>query len=456
MKYGEVKNMKNQNVTDMTTGSPLKHIFRFALPLFIGNLFQQLYNMVDAVIVGNFVGSDELAAVGNCGSVNFLFVSLCMGLSVGIGIIVAQYFGSKDYEMVQKTIGNAIYVLFAASILVGVLCFAMAPILLKLLHTPDDIIGTSILYMRTTSLGILGIALYNGVAAVLRALGDSKTSLYFLIVSCVVNVILDLLFVLGFNWGVFGVAFATVVAQYICAVACLIFAYKKVTFFQIKRKHMTLHSMIITKAFGLGIPIALQSSLISISMMVLQGVVNSFGKDVMSAYTIVGRIEQIVQQPFGSIGMALTSYTGQNIGAKKMERVREGYRKSVWIVFAYSMLMLPIVYFFGEEIISIFGKKPEVISIGAKALMIDCVCYFPLALIYVPRAVLNGLGDNRFAMINGLTEVGCRIGYSKIFTSIPALGYLGIFVTTGVTWITTAIVCVGRYWLKCGRVREEA
>jgi len=447
--------VSKQNVTDMTVGNPLKHILKFAIPLFVGNLFQQLYNMVDAVIVGNFIDNDALAAVGTCGSTNFMFFSLCVGLSMGVGVIVAQYFGAKEYEMVKKTIGNAIYVLLASSILVGVLCFTLAPKLLQLLHTPSDIIGTSTTYMRTTATGIFAIAVYNGVASILRALGDSKTPLYFLILSCIANISLDLLFVLGCGWGVFGVAFATVLSQYICALACIFYSYKKVSFFQLNRWQLKFDSMLIKRAFSLGIPIAMQSSLIALSMMVLQGVVNSFGKDVMSAYTIIGRIEQIVQQPFSSIAMAVTCYTGQNIGARKMQRVKEGFHQSVVIVLIYSILMIPIAFFLGDEIIGIFGKKPEVIAIGAKALMIDSVCYFPLAMIYVPRAVLNGAGDNRFAMINGITEVSCRIGYSKIFTRIPMLGYWGIFITTGVTWITTAIVCIARYLSKGWKRKVE-
>jgi len=214
--------MKKSNTTDMTVGSPTKHILMFSLPLLVGNLFQQFYNMVDSIVVGNYVGKNAIAAVGTCGSMNFLFFSLSSGLAIGIGIIVAQYFGAKDDNAVRKTIANSVYVLVAASLSVSILGIILCPSLLRLLQTPDNIIGDSITYMRVTCTGILAIAIYNGVAAILRALGDSKTPLYFLIVSSIVNVVLDLTFVLGLNLGVFGVALATVISQVISSSIALV------------------------------------------------------------------------------------------------------------------------------------------------------------------------------------------------------------------------------------------
>ena len=219
------------NIVDMTVGSPVKHILLFALPLFIGNLFQQFYNMVDSLIVGNFVGANALAAVGTCGSMNFLFFSLSSGLAIGIGVIVAQYFGAKDEQNVKITIANAFYVIAIASISVSVIGFIFCPQILRLISTPEELIKDAITYMRVTCVGIFSVALYNGVAAILRALGDSKTPLYFLIFSSVINVVLDLVFVIYFNWAVFGVALATIISQIFSAVASLIYAAKKSSIF---------------------------------------------------------------------------------------------------------------------------------------------------------------------------------------------------------------------------------
>ncbi len=437
--------MNTKNVTDMTVGSPVKHIIKFALPLLLGNLFQQLYNMVDSLVVGNFVGSDALAAVGTCGSTSFLFFSLSSGLAIGIGIIVAQYFGAKDYERVRMTIANSFYVLISAAILVSTMGILLAPTILRLLSTPEDIIYDSVIYMRTTCAGIIAIALYNGVASILRALGDSKTPLYFLILSSIVNVILDLVFVLVCDMGVFGVAFATVIAQIASAVTCLIYAYKKIPYFKLSREQLKPQKDIIIHSFRLGVPIALQNAMIAVSSMALQGVVNGFGTTVMAAYTIIMRIEQIVQQFYGSLSMALTTYSGQNIGAKEIERVKKGFYQSIVIALVFSICLIPVAYLFGEQIVGFFVKEAEVIAIAKRALCINSLCYFALGMIYVPRAVLNGCGDAGFAILNGVTEVACRIGYSQIFTRIPVLGYWGIWVTIGVTWVTTAIVCIIRY-----------
>ncbi len=439
-------NAKQKNITDMTIGSPLKHILTFALPLLVGNLFQQLYNMVDSIVVGNYVGANALAAVGSCGSMNFLFFSLSSGLGIGIGVIVSQYFGAKDEENVRATIANSIYVLGVAAIVVSILGVILSPYILRLLSTPDAIIGDATVYMRTTCSGIIAIACYNGVASILRALGDSRTPLYFLILSSIINVILDLLFVRAFGMGVFGVAIATIIAQAISAISCLCYAYRKISYFRLTKQQLKPRWNIIFRSFRLGVPIALQNSMIAVSCMALQGVVNQFGETVVAAYTITGRIEMIIQQPYGSLSTALTTYSGQNIGAGNKERVAKGFRQATFVALIFSIVMLPVMFLFGTQIVGIFVNEGEVIAIGAKALRISSFFYFGLGMIYVPRAVLNGCGDAAFAMINGLTEVVCRIGYSQMFTRIPILGYWGVWITTVATWVTTAVVCVWRYF----------
>lgn len=451
--------MKKINMTDMTTGSPARHILTFALPLLLGNLFQQLYNMVDSVVVGNYVGKNALAAVGTCGSMSFLFFSLSSGLAIGIGIIVSQFYGAKDEQQVRNTIANSIYVLVTAALAVSVLGILLCPALLRLLQTPEHIMEDATLYLRTTCAGIIAIALYNGVAAVLRALGDSRTPLYFLILSSVVNVILDLVFVIYCDMGVFGVALATIISQAVSAVTCLLYAYHKVPYFRLTREELRPHKAIILKSFRLGIPMALQSSMIAISCMVLQGVVNSFGDTVMAAFTITSRVEQIIQQPFNSLGTAMTTYAGQNMGAGKPDRVRKGLRQATLMILAFCLLMVPIFFLLGPQIVRIFVKEQDVIEMGYRALRITSLFYFGLGMIYVPRGLLNGCGDTAFSMINGITEVACRIGYSQILLRIPILGYWSVWITTGLTWITVATVCMIRYlsgkWRQKGLVQAR-
>lgn len=430
----------------MTVGSPSKHLLSFALPLLFGNLFQQLYSMVDSVVVGRFVGANALAAVGACGSIGFLFISLSSGLALGIGIIVSQYFGAGDEKNVRTMIANSIYVLFSAVIVVSSIAVVFAPLILRFLQTPDEIIKDSIIYLRITGGGMLFITVYNGISAILRALGDSKTPLYFLVVSSVVNIILDFVFVVFFNWGVFGVAAATVISQIVSAVACLIFSIKRINYFRLTKNELKPNWRFVGLAFKLGIPIALQNSLIAISCVVLQSVVNGFGALAVAAFTITNRIEMLVQQPFGSLGMAASTFAGQNVGAHKIDRVNQGLSRGALIAFIFSALMLPVMYLFGHAICSIFVKDEEVIAMGMKALRITSWCYFPLGMIYVPRGLLNGAGDTTFSMINGITEVICRVSLSLILTRIAFIGVWGIWATNGATWTLTAVVCVIRYF----------
>ena len=437
----------SQNKTkDMTVGNPTKLILQFAVPVFLGFMFQQLYNMVDSLVVGNYVGANALAAIGTCGSINFLFFSLSSGLSVGIGIIVSQYFGAKDEDGVQSTISNSFYVLTIAALVATTLGLIIARPLLMLMDTPPEIIEDAVLYLRTTCCGILFIAMYNGISNILRALGDSKTPLYFLILSSFCNIALDLTFVLYLNWGVFGVAFATIISQAISAVVSIIYAFCKVSYFRFTKEALKPNMHIIAHSFKLGVPMALQSSMIAISMMVLQGVVNSFGATVMAAYTISAKVDLIISQFYGALSQALVTYSGQNLGANQIDRVKKGYSRGMILVTVYNCLIIPLIYIFSRQIVDIFVTEEAVIGIGQDALRITSIMYFALGLIYVPRGILNGCGDAKFSLINGLTEVACRIVYANILTRIATIGLWGIWWAAGLTWLTVAIVCSARFW----------
>ena len=446
--------MSKTRSVDMTVGSPIKHLISFTVPLFFGYMFQQVYNMTDSIIVGRFVSDKALAATGACGSLNFLFVSLAMGLANGVGIIVSQYFGAGKHEEIKKTISNAFYVLFGAALLATTVCVFVARPLLKFLSTPDSILNDAALYLATTSLGILFIALYNMVAAILRALGDSRTPLVFLIISAFLNVFMDLFFVLFLNLGVFGVAFATVVSQLLSVIISLTYAFKKVEYFKIDKSKMKPDRRIIGHIFRLGIPMALQSSMISISLIILQKVVNTFGTTVMSAYTITSRIDNLISQLYASLSMALTTYAGQNKGAGKNDRISLGLRSGFLIVFIYNLIVIPICFFLSPQISSAFVTSKEVISFSSTAMKITAVNYFFLAAIYVPRGLLNGCGDAAFSMINGITEVICRIVFANLFTRLAFLGVYGIWWAAGATWAVTSVVCLIRYlsghWKKLG------
>lgn len=437
--------MEKQAVFSMTEGSPVKLLIKFTIPMLIGNLFQQFYNMVDSIVVGRFVGPNALAAVGATGSLNFLFFAMSFGIAAGVGVVVSQYFGADRMDMVEKSIINGLYLLAAVSLLMGIIGVATARWVLVALNTPDAILDDAVIYMRVSCGGILAIAAYNGVASVLRALGDSKTPLYFMVLSCFINIGLDLLFVIEYGWSVFGVALATVIAQLVAAIGAFIYALRKISCFRVKKENRPVRGDIIRRCFVLGMPIAFQNALIAFSCIFLQRIVNGFGESVVAANTALGRIEQLVQQPYNSLGTALTTYTGQNIGAGKIDRVKQGYKAGFKSVVVVSIVMLIPCQLFGEAIVSIFVTDPEVIAIGAKGLSITSFFYFFLGMIYVARSVLNGVGDAAFAMINGLMEVAGRVGFAVPLTKIPFIGVWGIFFTTGFTWALTGLVSMARY-----------
>ncbi len=436
---------KTKRITDMTQGSPWHHIITFSMPLLVGNLFQQFYNLVDSLVVGNYVGADALAAVGTCGSLGFLFFSLSSGLAIGIGILASQFFGARDEEMIRATIANSVYILVIAGTAVSLVGYFGASWLLHLLRVPEEVFAMSLTYLKVTSLGIVAVALYNGVAALLRALGDAQSPLYFLILSCVMNIVLDLAFVLYLNMGVYGVALATIISQLFSFLVSVVYAWKKVAYFRLSREEWRPHWRIVVRCMNLGVPMALQNALIALSTMILQGVVNSFGQTVMAAYTVMGKVEQLVGMPYGALGTAITSFAGQNLGAGKIDRVKQGYRVSWLLVLGLSIAMLPFFWLLGGKIVQCFVNDADVIAIGAKALRINSLFYFPLGMIYIPRGLLNGCGDARFSLINGAAEVICRIIFASVLVRIPGVGYWGIWLTQGLTWTVTSLVCIHRY-----------
>lgn len=436
---------KNKFVRDMREGTPWKLLLQFAVPLFIGNIFQQLYNMVDSVIVGNFVSTNALGAIGTTNSLTFFFFSLVGGLSVGIGIIVAQFFGASDEEKVREVIGNAVWIIAIGTVVMAIIGFFAARPLLVLLRTDPIILNDAVNYLKVTSLGICCVGLYNGVSGILRALGDSKTPLIFLIVASITNVILDLIFVLVFGWGVVGAAVATAFSQFLSAISCIIYAYKTNTYFKLKKSDFRPRMKIVKKTLRLGIPVALQNSLIAISLIVLQAIVNSYGADFTTAFTVVSRIETLVQQPFMSIGAAVSTFTGQNLGAGNIKRVIKGFNSANVINAIFVAVIMLIFWIFTPQIVSIFGRNEKVLGIAVDGLRITCCFYIFLGTIYTTRNVLNGAGDAMFSLFTGIVECIGRVGFAYPLTLIPFMGSYGVFYATGITWLLNGLFSLVRY-----------
>ncbi len=441
-------------VKSMTEGSELGHILKFSLPLLVGNLFQQLYNVVDSAIVGKYLGSDKLAAVGSTGSITYLFYTLCIGLATGAGILIAQRFGAKDYDSVKRLIANSAYAMGLIGVVISVVSTLCAEPLLRLLNTPESLLPDAVGYMQIACMGTVAVAAYNWINSVLRSLGDATTPLIFLIVASVLNVVLDLLFVCVFDWDVQGAALATIISQAVSAVGSIIFAAAKNPCFRLTREELSFSARIFAKCYTTGVPIALQNALVSVSMISLQRTANGFGEDVMAAYTASMRVEQLVQQPFASLNVAISTFAGQNIGAGKTKRAIKGYHRCVAVGFAFSLLMLALFLLFSRSIVGVFVDEPAVLDIGEKALRLSCLFYFPLGLIHITRGMLNGAGDVGFALLNGIAEVVGRIGFAAILVSIPAVGYWAVWGTTCLTWVLTAAMSLIRY--KCGSWKKKS
>lgn len=425
-------------VMDMTEGNISRILLKFSVPLLIGNIFQQVYNIVDSIVVGKHLGEEALGGVGSVGMISFLFFSLCNGLMNGMGVIVAKYFGAREQEKVQRTIANAIYVVLVAGTIMSLLGFFCAKPVLHLMNTPAENFDYAYKYMRITCGLTIIVAMYNGISAILRALGDSRTPLMFLIVASVINVILDLLFVVHLEWGVEGAALATVISQFVSAMGSIIFSIFKNPYFKLCREHFKPNAVILKETLHIGIPMGLQTALISISCSILQTLINGHGTKVMAAYTATGKVESIVVQPFNSLGAAVSTFAGQNFGAHKFARIKQAVKRAELMVIGFSAAVLLAIVLLRFQIIGAFIDSADTVAIGARALLITGSMYFALGSINVFRSALNGMGDVFFSMVNGAMEVSGRIGFALILMNIAAIGYYGVWLTNGMTWMLIA------------------
>lgn len=447
--------MLHSAAQDMTKGNEASLIIRFALPLLAGNLLQQLYNIADTAIVGKQLGDNALAAVGATGSVTYLFYTLCLGLATGGGIMIAQFFGAGLIQRMRAAVWNTAVVTAAFGILISICSLRLTEPVLRLMHTDPDLMQMSVSYMRIACGGTAAVAAYNWINAVMRALGDSRTPLIFLAVASVLNVGLDLLFVMVLHTGVAGAAVATVISQCVSAAGCMIFAFCRTPELHLTKADCRISGEMLLLAMKTGLPIALQSGLIAISMSALQRVTNSFGsKPVMAAYTASMRVEQLIQQPFFSLNAALATFAGQNVGAGETARAERGLKSGLRISSTLAVVIAVIFWIAGGLIIRCFISGTQAVSIGWFALRTTSLCYIPLGSIHVIRGFLNGAGDTGYAMMNGMAEVICRIGGAFVMTVLLGMDYRAIWYTTCVTWFVTGLVGWIRY--RRGKWRSKA
>ena len=328
----------------------------------------------------------------------------------------------------------------------GILAFLAAPAVLRLMGTPRDIFPDAVTYMRVACISVPLVAIYNYASSMLRALGDSRTPLYFLVCACIMNIFLDILFIGPLGLGVLGAALATALSQMLAGVGCLIFAIRTNPYFRLRREHFAFNPGISFRAVRIGLPLALQWSMISVSTIGLQAFVNSFGSTAVAAFTATYRVENLVHMPFASLGQALSTYAGQNYGAGKTERIHKGFLQSFAAASAFSVVLFIVMQCFGSLTVSAFVKDTDVIRLGGEGLKLTSWFYLFLGLIYVTRGIQNGVGDAMFAFINGIIEVVCRIGLPYLLVYLfPAEGVSLIWWATGLTWMVSSVFCLMRY-----------
>lgn len=424
-------------VKNLTSGKPLKLLFFFALPMVLGNLFQQLYNMVDSMVVGKFVGEDALAAVGSSFPVVFLAVAIAAGLSMGCTVVISQLFGAGQIKEMKTTIFTSLIALGAIGLIImGVGELVSSP-LLRLLGTDADIMADSLVYLRIYFGGAVFLFLYNTLNGIYNALGDSNTPLKFLMVSALTNIGLDLLFVIYFHMGVAGVAWATLIAQGMCAVFSFFVLVRRLGKMENEpanagKKPLLFEMSAVKRIAKVGVPSMIQQSIVSLSMMMMQGLVNSYGKVFVAGYTAATKIDTLAMLPNMNFSNAMSSYTAQNIGAGEEKRVMEGYKASLFMVVIFSLIITGIIYLFGPHLLGLFlnaGSSGSAMDYGLKYMKTVSLFYVLMGFLFVGNGLLRGAGDMGAFMLSSMSNLFSRvvaayllayfIGASAIWWSIP-------------------------------------
>ena len=383
---------------DMTQGTIWKHLLAFALPLMIGNLFQQLYNTVDSIVVGQFVSKQALAAVGSTTSIINMLVGFFSGVSVGAGVIISQRFGAKDPEGVHKAVHTTISLTLIIGLIGTVVGMVLAPIMLTLMKTPQDVFVEAKAYLQIYFGGISGLMLYNMGSGILRAVGDSRRPLYFLVFSSCVNIVLDLLFVLGFHMGVEGVAYATIIAQFSSAALIYFTLYRTHDVHRFQPKKLRIYPEMVRSIIRVGLPAGLQQALTSFSNVFVQGYINSFGTNCVAGWSCYHRIDQFILLPMQSISMASTTFVGQNIGHRDLERTEKGIRTAVMLSIIVTGILIGLVVIFCAPLIKIFNDDPGVVEYGVMFIRLISPFYLIICFNQIYAGALRGAGDAKAPM----------------------------------------------------------
>lgn len=431
---------------NMTTGNPLKLIILFSIPVLLGNVFQQFYNMVDTIIVGRFLGEDALAAVGSTGSIVFLVIGFAMGIAQGFGVMISHAFGAKDEKRLKHYVAVSLILGFIISVAMTILTVACSKHLLIFMKTPKNILTMANDYITIIYAGLLATMFFNISSAILRGVGDSKTPLYFLIISSALNVGLDLFFIVTLGMGPEGAAYATVIAQAIAAILCFIYMFWKFDILKIHKEDVYLDFRSCKDMLSIGIPMAINYSVTAVGVMILQSAVNVFGSGVVASYTAASKVESLATQPMPTLGTTMATYCGQNLGAGKYDRIFDGMKKGLVIALLLAGFGSLITVGLGEFIVCWFLSEPtpEILSYAMQYLNTIACFYIPLVLIYFYRNALQGLNRGFMPMISGVFEMVCRV-IIVIFMLKP-FGYWAVRLASPAAWIGAGIPLAITYY----------
>lgn len=430
---------------DMTSGNPIKLIILFSIPLLIGNAFQQLYSMVDTIIVGREIGVNALAAVGATGGLSFLVLGFVSGFTSGFSIITSQLFGANDYDKMRRSVTTAIILCVILTLVLTVISTLLTLPLLRLIQTPSAIIMGSYHYIVVIFAGMGAIVFYNMIAGVLRALGDSRTPLYCLIVASILNIILDIVFIKYVHLGIAGAAYATVLSQLVSAVLCLIYIKKKFPILKMKKGDWKLDKELAKEELRIGIPMGLQFSITAIGSIIIQAALNQFGATAVAATTAASRVEDFAMLPLNTFAVAMSTFAAQNLGAGKIDRIKEGTRNCLIMATIVSVVLMIIMIAFAHPLIGIFLKNPtqDVLEKSQVFLNITAPFFFFLGLLIILRTTLQGLGASFVTMVAGVSELVMRTLVA--FTVARIFGYAGICFAGPVAWIGASIPLIFAY-----------
>lgn len=446
---------------EMTSGKPYKLILSFALPMIFGNVFQQLYNMVDTIIVGKYVGVDALAAVGSTGAINFLVIGFALGICSGFSIPVAQSFGAGNHSQMRQYVANSIYLSAAAAVILTVTTMLLTGPILRITNTPEEIYDDAYRYIIVIFAGISATIFYNMLAGILRALGDSKTPLIFLGISSVLNIILDLTFIIVFKMGVFGASFATVISQGISALLCLFYTIKNYDILKFDSFELKPDMEKMKKLVAIGVPMALQFSITAIGSIILQSAVNTLGKTAVASMTAAIKIQTVAMGPMESMGITMATYCGQNRGARKYSRITAGIGQSIGMIMIYCVVACAAISFFGGALTTLFIDKkttdPEniqkIIDLSVYYLRMNGIFYPFLGVLFIIRNSLQGLGYSMLPMLAGVSELAARSLVAILFVS--SIGYSAVCLASPVAWVFADIVLLITYAVKIKELKSE-